>query len=73
MKESVEEFIARGGIVNRLDNGGKQTATASQLTKNDKRLVALKQLLKDVDGNQDAELKVQSAIELRCQALRACQ
>lgn len=71
MSESVEEFIARGGKVEQVKSGGKQTATASQLTKKDARLATLRQLLKDIDGDQDAELRVDRAIYERVQLLKS--
>lgn len=70
MKESVEEFMARGGRVSKHDNGSETTCTASQLIKKDKRLAALRKLLVEVEDNEEAYTKVQSAIDARYDILK---
>ena len=73
IRESIEEFLARDGKINKLDNGSKQTATTSQLVSRDKQLAALRSLLKDMENRtDDSYAKVQAAIDKRIQILKSC-
>jgi len=71
--ETVEEFLARGGQLIKCEQGSAQTSTASQLIKKDRKLRALKVLLKEVE-DKEGELyaRVQNAIDEQYQILKAC-
>jgi len=71
IRETIEEYLAKGGRVNKLDNGPKQTATANQLIRKDKKLAALRALLVEIqDGDDDAYTRVQAAIDERYDMLK---
>lgn len=70
IRESIEEFFARGGKTNKIDNGSKQTATSSQLIKKDRKLAALRKLLTEIQDNDEAYTRVQAAIDERYDILK---
>ena len=70
MKESIEEFLARGGEIVKLKRGPKTTTTNSEFMKRDRVLVNLKRLLKQDGLTDEDRFMVECAIRRRIELLR---
>lgn len=71
--ETIDEFLARQGKIQKCDKGSNKTTTVSRFIAKDKQLRALKALLKEVENKKGNEYaRVQAAIDERYQMLKAC-
>ena len=70
-KQTIEEFMANGGKITRCKTGSKsKTSTTREFMKRDSRLIALKALRANVEGNPQAEQRVDRAIQQRYELLK---
>lgn len=70
MSESVQEFLARGGKIQKQTAGSQKTSTSSNLVKKDKKLKTLKSLLKQFEGDEVKTRKIEAAIAERYETIR---
>ncbi|MHA2066371.1 MAG: hypothetical protein ACXABY_18525 [Candidatus Thorarchaeota archaeon] len=70
MRETIEEYIARGGEIEYIKPGSKTTMTNSELIKHDRVLKNMKLLLEREGLSEEDKFTVESAISRRIELLR---
>lgn len=68
-KETIEEFMARGGNITRCRPGSKTTSTNREIIKKDLQLKELRKLKKSLKNQEDIRA-VDNAISLRIDLLK---